>query len=86
MCKCIFSCLFFDNVLNRKQASFIIEQVIHKGVSPESLFGKKNQELLNKLQNEYGELKKSPISAYYGGSYARKKEVKKAKKSKAKEC
>jgi len=62
------------------QASFSIEQIINGKASPLKIFGHENEMLLEKLQKEYGALKKTPISDYYGGNYARKK--RKSKKNK----
>ncbi|MEE9362330.1 MAG: cobaltochelatase subunit CobN [Cellulophaga sp.] len=56
-----------------KEASYKINEVLKNGKNPLDLFGSDNTLLLAKLQKEYGELEKTPISDYYGGSYARKK-------------
>ena len=56
-----------------RKASYIIDEVLKNGKNPLDLFGNANTVLLAKLQKKYGELEKTPISDYYGGSYARKK-------------
>jgi len=55
------------------QASFMIKQIILHNVDPLKMFGYKNEQLLKQLHTEYGNPKKTAISDYYGGSYARKK-------------
>ena len=55
------------------QSSFIIQQIIENKGTPLKMFGHENETLLLQLQTEYGALKKTPISEYYGGSYARRK-------------
>lgn len=57
----------------KAQASFIIQQIIKGKSTPLQLFGHDNAVLLKQLQTEYGQLEKTAISAYYGGSYARRK-------------
>ncbi len=64
------------------QASFIVKQIIHDKIDPLVLFGDENTALLAKLNEAYGAPEKTAISEYYGGSYARKKEVAKPKTSK----
>ncbi len=62
------------------QASFMITQIINKKATPSQMFGHGNEQLLEKLYAEYGDLEKTAISEYYGGSYARKKNTPKTKK------
>ncbi|WP_459212319.1 cobaltochelatase subunit CobN [Aquimarina rhabdastrellae] len=67
------------------QASFMIKKILLENEEPLHFFGQEREQLLQELEKTYGSLEESPISAYYGGSYARKKKEKKKKAKDSKE-